>query len=386
MEGIGLQQAEYLREIKELRIKLCTITRRHDVMVLESKLNATSKTPAPPPAPPPNQSEKVRIVKGKWDPMSNFYRFMFVFRGAIFDSAEKAFQYFKALKSSQFDLCRRIQNAHSALEAKRLSHEIDETSYSEDFEFDLMSEILQEKVRQCRSFRDDLRASSGSRILHSTYRDKDLYWATGLDFRDKQSHYGPYSGYNVFGKQLEWVRKGLLDEKDYETMVDVREDGDFALILFDGEESIYKVSQKPKDRGSPPSSQPRPVVRQRTCFYCHTPGHIMRDCRRKWNDERKRGRDSFDSIRDPVVRARMVRWRDEKKSGRQSMTFHRTRQPANVNTENTQRVATEAAPDIAPSIHVSTVDDLLTLGDHDADNMSVSSNDSVVTAIPTSTA
>jgi hypothetical protein len=68
------------------------------------------------------------------------------------------------------------------------------------------------------------------------------------------------------------------------------------------------------------------------------------------------------------------------------MTFHRTRQPVNVNTENAQCVTPAEPCRNATNTHVPTIDDLLILGDQDADNMSVSSSDSVVTAIPTSTA
>jgi ribA/ribD-fused uncharacterized protein len=377
LQACDQDTASYLREISSLRSALAESNKQRDKM----RLAATASEPKQPPPPVSPRPEKVRIVKGEWDPLSNFYPFTFLFRDVIFSSSEKAYQYFKALRHRRLDLCQRIQDAKTALQAKWIGKEIPDAG-DEEFKIDLMAEILDEKSKQCRSFRDELRSSSGTQIMHSTYRDKDLLWTTGLDFRDRESHYGPHKGHNLFGKQLEGVRSRLMDEKDYDTRVDVIEDGECALILFDGERPVARKAP-PRPKGPP---QRRPQLdyasqrRQRICYYCARPGHIARNCWTKRSDDAKCGGVSLDKIRDPIIRSRMRRWRDSTASTRPTMTFHRSHQPA-----ITVSLASGSAASHAPQADASAfVDDLVRLDDPvDMDsNASVSSNSSVITVVP----
>ena len=99
-----------------------------------------------------------------------------------------------------------------------------------------MTYLLRLKIEQCYSFRAALRTSAGSRIYHSTYKDNDVFWCTGLDFRDLQGHkQGDYPGLNYFGNLLEEFRSVLKDEADYTRDTDVRILDGIAYILYDGE-------------------------------------------------------------------------------------------------------------------------------------------------------
>lgn len=154
----------------------------------------------------------------------------------IFDCAEKAYQYFKALNVKDYRLCELIQRARSPVDAKRLAKGIPGGSEIISFNYDLMREVLLAKTEQCRSFRDALRRTKDCDLLHSTYIGDDNFWTTGLDHRDMAAHYKPYRGLNAHGGMLEYIREKILKpESEYETMVDVvRRDG-YVFIRYDGE-------------------------------------------------------------------------------------------------------------------------------------------------------
>jgi ribA/ribD-fused uncharacterized protein len=374
LNGMNMQMEQYLREIKGLREKLCTIQRRYDVMLLQSKNSTQSKTK--PTAAPPVSQPKPRIVKGGSDPMSNFFPFTFVFRDVIFDCAEKAYQYFKAMRVKDIQLCRQIQLAPHPAAAKRLARNIPKDT---EADFDLMSEILEAKAKQCRSFRDDLRASAGSPILHSTYATDDNFWTTTLNFWDIEAHYLAFRGFNVFGKMLEHIRNNLSEESSYETRTDVEEHGGCAYIKYDGEHVI-----RPPFPKKPP---PRGPSRGRTCHYCWKPNHIARHCYTKRNDEAVIGNRDIDDVKDPIIRSRMRNWQqwNRQESGQAPRIFHnrsqgRERPPSQV----VSRDVTEGSSSESSGAQASNLVDMLLFSsnmecDRDSD-MSDASNVTVIEA------
>jgi ribA/ribD-fused uncharacterized protein len=252
-------------EIKRLRMAYSACSRRCDTLLLQEKCRETATVPpsnAKQSSPPQTGSMadiKIRIVKGTRDALSNFWAFTFVFRGIVFDSAEKAFQYFRAMRHKEFGVCRRILAAASPVEAKWIGGEI--TCKDEQFEddFPLMVEIVQEKAKQCKSFRDELRKLRGTKILHSTYENADRRWTTGLYYKNLRAHYGNFDGFNAFGYILEYVREQLAEESEYETEVNVVEKEGCVYIQYDGE----SVSEPPRRQG---------------CYACGQFGHIARNC------------------------------------------------------------------------------------------------------------
>jgi ribA/ribD-fused uncharacterized protein len=321
ISSMPMQMAVYLKEIMDLRTKLCKMKRMYDIQRLKC-----SKTKDHPPNNQSTERKKVRVVKGEDDPCSNFFKFTFVFKGVIFDSAEKAFQYFKALKGNCIGLCQKIQMAPNALAAKRLGRQIPGDTEDMAFEYDLMYEILAEKLKQCRSFRDALRDSIGSALLHSTYEGVDTWWTTGLNYWDADAHHRwlqrPSVGMNVFGDMLTHVREQLLPESAYETQVDVEERKDCAYILHDGERP-----PEPEPRRRAPMRPYGYYPRQdtRVCHYCSGARHIARYCRTKQQDESKTHGLEIEEIRDPIIRSRIVRWRQFQGLSRPSRTFNSNR-------------------------------------------------------------
>jgi hypothetical protein len=170
-----------------------------------------------------------------------------------------------------------------------------------------MSEVLQEKAKQCKSFRDELRRSFNSPIFHSTYaKASDYWWTTGLDHWDTEGHYGELNGFNVFGKQLEYVRGLLKDEAEYDTHVEAHESRDCVYVTYDGEKPIGFKSEPRKNQQF---QRGPPRRRNIACYYCGRSGHAYRSCWTKNSDEYRYGSQSIDDIRDPVARSRMRAWR-----------------------------------------------------------------------------
>jgi ribA/ribD-fused uncharacterized protein len=177
------------------------------------------------------------IVKGQHDPRSNFYRFDFAFGHVKYRSLEHAYQSIKATMCGYASLAWDIKHARSPQIAKRLADKLPRIATKKLHE--LMFDLLKAKVTQCYSFRQSLRKTGSNSIFHSTYKNVDLYWCTGLDYRNIDGHYGEYEGLNVFGKMLEEIRdKHLLAEENYETRVRCLETENYVVVLNDGEENF----------------------------------------------------------------------------------------------------------------------------------------------------
>jgi ribA/ribD-fused uncharacterized protein len=178
------------------------------------------------------------IVKGKHDPRSNFYRFDFTYEGVMYRSLEHAYQSIKAKICGYTSLAWDIKRASSPQAAKRLADRLPRMATKTVH--DLMFNLLKAKVAQCYSFRRSLRETGSQKIFHSTYRNVDTYWCTGLDHRDIEGHLGEFDGLNVFGQMLEKVRdEHLQSEHEYETKVQYLEADTYVVLLYDGEDNLY---------------------------------------------------------------------------------------------------------------------------------------------------
>jgi ribA/ribD-fused uncharacterized protein len=187
-----------------------------------------------------DESEPV-IVKGRQDPRSNFYMFSFSYDGVNYRSLEHAYQSLKAIMCGEKSLAWRIRRAPSPQAAKKLADQLPRIAMKKLH--DLMFDLLKAKVSQCYSFRRSLRETGLRKIFHSTYKDVDLYWCTGLNFKDIEAHKGDYDGLNVFGKMLEKIRdEHLQSEHEYETRMQCLETDRYVILLHDGEESMYPSS------------------------------------------------------------------------------------------------------------------------------------------------
>ena len=174
-------------------------------------------------------SSSPAIVNGSFNPLSTFFKSKFVFHHKTYYSIEHAFQSFKANIAGLKALGKQIRFAPSPLIAKRLAKNLPHIRYSDLYR--LMEDLLREKVKQCPAFRAKLRDSGTSRILHSTNKDKDLFWATGLDSRDIAKHSDNFPGLNMYGQLLEKIRSELKDECEYLGDIYVEDHGNY--VVFD---------------------------------------------------------------------------------------------------------------------------------------------------------
>jgi ribA/ribD-fused uncharacterized protein len=207
-----------------------------EITIEPGPVQPTKSHPTPTPNPTP-ESEPV-IVKGREDPRSNFYMFNFTYKGVTYRSLEHAYQSLKAIMCHETSLAWQIKHASSPQLAKKLADRLPRIAMRTLH--DLMFDLLKAKISQCYSFRKSLRETGYNKIFHSTYKDVDLYWCTGLHFKDIKGHKGDYPGLNTFGQMLEKIRDEYLEsEETYETRVSFLEAKDFVVLLYDGEENVY---------------------------------------------------------------------------------------------------------------------------------------------------
>ena len=171
------------------------------------------------------------IVKGSFDPLSNFFKFRFVFKGKVYYSVEHAYQTLKANLAGCHSLAKQIRFAPSPQIAKRLARSLPSLSASECCR--IMGELLDEKTKQCRAYRDKLRDSGSRAILHSTYRNADMFWTTGLDYRDVDAHKKDFPGLNILGHLLRDQRVKLQDEEFYTKELSIEEYDRYVIYSYD---------------------------------------------------------------------------------------------------------------------------------------------------------
>ena len=118
--------------------------------------------------------------------------------GVRYLSLEHAYQAIKAKMVDCESLFHRIRLAPTPQMAKRFAASLPTIPKAKLH--DLMKTLLLKKAEQCYSFRSKLRSTAAAPIYHSTYRDVDTFWCTGLDHRDVDGHrLGKYPGLNMLG-------------------------------------------------------------------------------------------------------------------------------------------------------------------------------------------
>jgi hypothetical protein len=261
------------------------------------------------------------VIKGIDDPCSNLYEFDFHFTRPLqhqdpnvasdFSSAEQAFQYLRVLPKDG-DVADEIISEPNPYKVIKLSKKCP-TRKSEESDVELMRQIVQAKVSQCRAFRDAMRSATAMSLhfIHSTY-PSDKVFASGLKYDEKHIP-TVLPGKNILGEIVADCARNLKPEADYHNN-DTRVEfvNGIAVILNDGErlplymrrtpfphnaatrkrkEQLLGRRLAPWERNPPPSDRPfygndRQSSQQQTgptsiCFHCGVPGHIIKDCRLK---------------------------------------------------------------------------------------------------------
>ena len=125
--------------------------------------------------------KNIIVFSGKDDIQSNFYPCNIKTFGISHPSAEHAFQYSKAMRSSDTITASVIQKANSTLDAKRIASKKTtpvEWLLQRD---EVMKQILESKFDQVPEFKECvLQCNDNTKFVEAAYDD---YWGSGLDKR-----------------------------------------------------------------------------------------------------------------------------------------------------------------------------------------------------------
>lgn len=100
--------------------------------------------------------------------LSNFYPCKFRINGQLFDSAEKAYQYARAMNMKAPEIARQVYDSTSARGCKRLSYHLEPTDAWDRDKRDIMKLIVHEKFAQNESIRVSLMATGSDRLIEAT--------------------------------------------------------------------------------------------------------------------------------------------------------------------------------------------------------------------------
>lgn len=148
--------------------------------------------------------DNVTSFAGHDNPLSNFYPcFLNVF-GVNHHSSEHAFQYVKAIRCGDIQKAQAIQEAETALDAKKLGKDIPNTDEFISKREEIMEEILNAKYSQVDDFRSAVKKGTPSTIFAESVFDD--FWGTGLN-RTATDHtdYRKWPGKNIMGKLLDKI-------------------------------------------------------------------------------------------------------------------------------------------------------------------------------------
>ena len=146
--------------------------------------------------------KKVQLFRGPREPLSAFFHHPLRWRNRTYISAEQAYQYTKLVHhKAPVTAQREMLRCKSSHACKQLAYKTVRSSNDSwnSMKFDLMEEICSAKFLQCKKFKEALRKSRDSYLLHNT--ETDSVWGCGPDLQ----------GLNKMGLILMNVRQHDLD-------------------------------------------------------------------------------------------------------------------------------------------------------------------------------
>lgn len=135
-----------------------------------------------------------------------FYPCKFKINGQLFDSAEKAYQYARAMNMNAPEIARQVYDAISARACKKLSYNLLPTDEWDREKRGIMKLIVQEKFEQNEDIKVKLLATGSDRLIEAT---TDMYWGAGVHIGSKLLKSGKWTGRNELGAILGEVREDL---------------------------------------------------------------------------------------------------------------------------------------------------------------------------------
>ena len=214
--------------------------------------------PVPNPAPKPNftqpkEGERERnqhdqpsatppmYFRGNRNSFSNFYTSPITVWGMNFPTNEHAYNYRKAREMGKTQVAEKIKYAETARKSQLIArNEVQTDDRWKAMKKSVMYELLEHKVKQCTTFRDDLIASQGRQLIEDTTHE---YWGRGREG----------NGQNVLGRLLMTLR-----------------------------DTVVKNNAPTSSRFARPSYEKRSYARneqQSHCYNCGERSHNVRTCR-----------------------------------------------------------------------------------------------------------
>ena len=130
--------------------------------------------------------KSVHLFRGPKNPLSAFYHQRLRWKKMNFISAEQAYQHEKMVFHRVSRAGRnRLLRCRSSHDVKRIANELvpNPSDCWDKIKFSLMTEIITNKLYQCKRFREALSKTNGARLIHNT--ETDSVWGCGIDLKGR---------------------------------------------------------------------------------------------------------------------------------------------------------------------------------------------------------
>ena len=148
----------------------------------------------------------IQMFFGKDNVLSNFYPCQINIFGVTHKSAEHALQYVKSMRSGDVPRATAVQEAATALDAKKIGQQVVASPSYLEHQETIMKEIVEAKVAQVPAFKDALQKSHSKTVFVETTFDN--FWGSGLNktgtLKTKASK---WPGNNTLGRIIGEVAK-----------------------------------------------------------------------------------------------------------------------------------------------------------------------------------
>ena len=189
--------ASLLKQIEELKANNIATAALRSLPQPAVQVPRMTVAPTAVPVAKPEREMLLFRASGRFTVLSNFFECRLSISGVLFRSAEHAYQHKKAIFHGRNDLASRVLRSRTPHMAKQIVKPIIQCSAWHDCKTDIMSQILEEKAKQCHVFRKALENTGDRRLVHNT--ETDSFWGCGEDFH----------GLNTLGCLLEDLRLRL---------------------------------------------------------------------------------------------------------------------------------------------------------------------------------
>ena len=193
---------------------------------------------------------------------SNFYESPVTIWGMNFKTNEHAYNYRKAMEMEMYSSAERIRKANTARGAQLIARrEVETNKHWKDIKMSVMYELLQQKVKQCVTFRNDLIGSQGRPLIEDTTHE---YWGRGREG----------NGQNVLGRLLMTLREKI---ENSDTPYSPRFPGpsyqrNSFNRRYDQQSQCYNCGENSHNIKTCRHSHPI------KCHACHREGHKQKHC------------------------------------------------------------------------------------------------------------